>query len=168
MVSYRDEHRPTALLLHKQTLPQFALCLDQVPGSPLSLFTYCSQKRVCVCLSVCLGLCMCSRHVRAHSMPQHRLHYCWVTSYFKIHVNNSTLSPTLILIWLFRKFTLQRMFCSGHFVALNFFWTPARTECNAMQWGKWPIESWKAEHSAVLLLLTFSLQQWRTASLLQR
>lgn len=47
---YGDEHRPTALLLHQQTLSQFTLCLDQVPGSPLSLFTYCSQKSVCVCV----------------------------------------------------------------------------------------------------------------------
>lgn len=58
-VSYKDEHRPTALLLHRQTLPQFTPCLDQVPGSPLSLFTYCSWNCVCVCVCVCICLLLC-------------------------------------------------------------------------------------------------------------
>lgn len=113
VVSYRDVRRLTALLLHKQMLPQFTLSLDQVPGSPLSLFTYC----VCVLALVCV-----SGTVYLFASPFDAL---YLTIRFMC-VSDSQLTFHKV----FQSVTFWTL---GNSAALSFLYTEVRAANNAMR-----------------------------------
>ncbi len=132
-LSYRDEHRPTALLLHKQTLPQLTL-FRSGPSFPIKS-VYLLQSELCVFVCVFDSVSGTVYVFTTRESPFDviaQITLLLVTGYSKIYVNTYTLSPN-----------------SDSYLTCTHFQNSKQKQ-HSLQWEEWP---W---HVGLLRVMHFS------------